>query len=741
MKVRGNTAVKAVAFILAVVLLLGTVFFGACAIFAGVLGAYTGNFTRNKDEFMASVLGNYAYEVACSYADGEDIEYLYGDNNFYYKIESSDDSVTVSEAFGPSLQEVTVSYVAVVHRNVYYDVYGNIATDVWHDNVFFDDAVYETTVIEDFDGMEYSVDGEDEPTEVTYVIDDNYFFEAEALPSDETKDVRYSVYGQTEVEEITYAICDSLFAGAGLLPREDTNAASYSAEVPLQEVEETVTVTLYEKAQKQSSDLLSIARFWVDAVYNMRTLSIILAASCFILLIATWIFLFCSAGYRQKSTEPTLGFVDRIPFDIFTAICAALFVLVGGVCIWLIELPMYNHYSAFSTQFTFVFTVGICIAICAVVLYLIVLGYLLSFATRVKVGGLIRSTVIYRGIAFVCSAVHRFVRALPLVWKTSLILLGVSVFEFMLLLINAHEPDNLINLWILEKLIVVPLIVWAALMLRKLKKGGEAIAEGRLTEKLDTKHMPLDFGDFGETLNNIGGGLERAVDEKLRSERLKTELITNVSHDIKTPLTSIVNYVDLIKKEDIENEKVREYVDVLDRHSARLKKLIEDLVEASKASTGNISVEPTRCDACVLLEQSLGEYSERLADSGLTPVTTQPSEPVYIMADGRRLWRVFDNLLCNICKYAMPNTRVYITLERVDDSAVITFRNISREPLNINGDELMERFVRGDASRNTEGSGLGLSIARSLAELQGGTLDLTVDGDLFKAVVKFNVVE
>lgn len=660
MKIRGNTAVKAVAFFLAVVLLLGTVFFGACAIFAGMLGAYTGDFVRNKDAFMANVLRSYAYEVADTYSIGEDVEYLYGDNNFYYEIKSSDGRIAVSEDLGPSLQQVTVSY-----KNVYYDVYGSDATDYPYD------VVYETTVTEDFDDVEYSLDGEVE----------------------------------VEVKE------------------------------------ETVTVTLYEKAHKESSDLLSIARFWIEAVYNMRTLSIVLAASCLVLLIITWIFLFCSAGYRKKSTEPAFGFFDRIPLDIFTAICAALFIGVGALVIRLIESLMYSHYSVFSAQITFAVTVGACIAVCAVVLYLIVLGYLLSFATRVKVGGLIRSTLIYKVIAFVCRMVYKFVRALPLVWKTSLILFIVSVFEFMLLLINAYEPDNLINLWILEKFIVVPLVIWAALMLRKLKKGGEAIAEGRINEKIDTKHMPLDFGDFGETLNNIGGGLERAVDEKMRSERLKTELITNVSHDIKTPLTSIVNYVDLIKKEDIENEKVREYVDVLDRHSARLKKLIEDLVEASKASTGNISVEPTRCDIGVLLEQSLGEYSERLADSGLTQVVTQPDEPIYIMADGRRLWRVFDNLLCNICKYAMPNTRVYIALERVDDSAVITLRNISREPLNISGDELMERFVRGDKSRNTEGSGLGLSIARSLTELQGGTLDLTVDGDLFKAVVKFKAAE
>ena len=267
----------------------------------------------------------------------------------------------------------------------------------------------------------------------------------------------------------------------------------------------------------------------------------------------------------------------------------------------------------------------------------------------------------------------------------------------------------------------------------------EAIANGNVSSKIDTKYMPLDFGSFGRTLNNIGGGLESAVEEKLKSERLKTELITNVSHDIKTPLTSIVNYVDLMKKEKIDNEKVSEYIDVLDRHAARLKKLIEDLVEASKASTGNISVELEKCDIGVLLEQSLGEYGERLSSANITPIVTQPDTDTFVMADGRRLWRVFDNLLSNICKYAMHGTRAYITLEKSSEEVIITFKNISHAELNVSAAELTERFVRGDSSRNTDGSGLGLSIARSLTELQDGRLDIFVDGDLFKVVLTFPI--
>lgn len=224
----------------------------------------------------------------------------------------------------------------------------------------------------------------------------------------------------------------------------------------------------------------------------------------------------------------------------------------------------------------------------------------------------------------------------------------------------------------------------------------------------------------------------------MKSERFRTELITNVSHDIKTPLTSIINYVDLLQKEDIDNEKVREYLDVLDRQSSRLKKLIQDLLEASKASTGSINVELEELDAAVMLSQVAGEYKEKFEKNNLDLIIKNDVTPVMIQADGRHLWRVFDNLMNNINKYAQPGTRVYIDIIPKDSGAIITFKNVSATPLNISSDELKERFVRGDSSRNTEGSGLGLSIAESLMKLMNGTLELTVDGDLFKVTLEFD---
>ena len=229
--------------------------------------------------------------------------------------------------------------------------------------------------------------------------------------------------------------------------------------------------------------------------------------------------------------------------------------------------------------------------------------------------------------------------------------------------------------------------------------------------------------------------------EQMKAEHLKTELITNVSHDIKTPLTSIVNYVDLLKKEDIPSPEAREYIAVLDRQSHRLKKLTEDLVEASKASSGVLNVDLQPTDVNVLFSQIEGEYQERLAACQMTLVTQPPAPGTVIRADSRLLSRVMDNLVSNICKYALPSTRVYVVSTLSREAVTISFKNVSRDELNISPDELMERFVRGDASRHTEGSGLGLSIARSLVQLQGGRFDLAIDADLFRADITFPLSE
>lgn len=305
---------------------------------------------------------------------------------------------------------------------------------------------------------------------------------------------------------------------------------------------------------------------------------------------------------------------------------------------------------------------------------------------------------------------------------------------------------NVPYLYLIPVAVLAVLQIWVFLLLyrsqaesAKISRGIFQMSQGDTAYKIDASGFSPDAAKVSQALNNLGDGLETALQEKVKSERLKADLITNVSHDIKTPLTSIINYVDLLKREHIQDEKIQGYLDVLDQKSQRLKTLTEDLVEASKASSGNLKLEISDIDLVELIHQSNGEFEERFALRHLELISHLPSESILIAADGRRLWRVIENLYNNAFKYAMENSRVYVDVEKRDGFAYFTIKNVSANPLNINADELTERFVRGDVARTTEGSGLGLSIAKSLTQLQNGSFDLYIDGDLFKAQVGFEV--
>jgi signal transduction histidine kinase len=249
-----------------------------------------------------------------------------------------------------------------------------------------------------------------------------------------------------------------------------------------------------------------------------------------------------------------------------------------------------------------------------------------------------------------------------------------------------------------------------------------------------------NFTTLAEDINNIGEGLYKSIDKQLKSERMRSELITNVSHDLKTPLTSIINYIELIKKEEnIEN--IKDYVKVLDSKSKRLKVLIEDLFEASKASSGNIELNIEKIDLSQLLKQSVGEWREKFSQINLDVKLNVPNEKIIINADGKRLYRILENILSNIIKYSLKNTRVYIDLITNNDTIILTAKNISSYELNFKPDEIMERFKRADESRNSEGSGLGLAIAKDLVNMQGGNFNIEIDGDLFKVVMEFNLAK
>ena len=451
-------------------------------------------------------------------------------------------------------------------------------------------------------------------------------------------------------------------------------------------------------------------------------LTIFLTALFALLALFCFCFSMASAGHWAGHEGIHLTWLDKIPADV-----------------WLIVLlcTFFIGWEAFYYEWGRVF-------FCAALVPLVLL-FLCAFAAQCKAGTVLRGALIGRIARFLWRIVRAVFRALlhtlarlPLVWKTALVGLVIAGAEFLLYINDFYRVRY--GVFLALKLIELLAVLYIAVSLRTLQKGGEKLARGDFSSPIDTRYLIGDFKRYGQELNDVQSGLEQAVQEQMKAEHLKTELITNVSHDIKTPLTSIVNYVDLLKKEDMPSPAAREYIAVLDRQSHRLKKLTEDLVEASKASSGALNVELQPTDVNVLLSQIEGEYQERLAACHLTLVTQPPAPGTMIQADSRLLSRVMDNLVSNVCKYAMENTRVYVTAAVRDGQAVISFKNVSRDELNISPDELMERFVRGDASRHSEGSGLGLSIARSLVQLQGGTFALSIDADLFRADIVFPLI-
>lgn len=445
-----------------------------------------------------------------------------------------------------------------------------------------------------------------------------------------------------------------------------------------------------------------------NALIPLTVLFVVLTLFCFFWQMA-------AAGHWQGFEGIHLTWFDKIPLDLM----AVVFILPIGFFVG------YFNYAS-----------SIAVALWGAAVLNCVFLFLITFVTRCKAGTVLKNNVIWYAIRLlwrILKAIGRWighlVRSIPVIWRTALVILAAFIFA---LAIGSNMSVLSLPMLLLYLLLAV-FALYIAIGFATLQRGSKALAEGDYSKPVDTRFLRGDLKRCGENLNKVQQGVQRAVDERLRSERMKTELITNVSHDIKTPLTSIVNYVDLLKKEDIDNPKAQEYLEVLDRQSKRLKKLTEDLVEASKASSGVIPVDCQPTNVNVLLSQLEGEYEERLQKAELTMIVHPAAGDPVVLADGKLLSRVMDNLMNNIGKYAMPGTRVYAAAAADEKESTISIKNVSRNELNVSADELMERFVRGDSSRHTEGSGLGLSIAKSLVELQGGRFELSIDGDLFRA--------
>ena len=485
----------------------------------------------------------------------------------------------------------------------------------------------------------------------------------------------------------------------------------------VQNLDSTSDITLNRALYNQTKSLYKYS-------YSTLIISIIIGS-------IELIYLIYSLGYVKNKEEIYLSWLDKIPLEILFFGYFLLFFVEAAlsvICLSVISVD-----------------VNLCVMLIMLVGYFSVLSALYGAGTllkRIKAHTFFKNSITYRILKWLVQKYKNVKNTIAsnknLGGKIALYFIGIVTIAILIGLIFKEFGillDIVFWIWCYYK------IMKEVDKFKQIHDATEKIYKGDTNIKLDESLYTGVLKELAIYINDIAGGFSNAIKESLKSERLKTELITNVSHDIKTPLTSIINYVDLLKQENIQNEKAKEYIEVLDNKSQRLKKLIEDLVEASKASSGNIKINKEVLNVKELINQVTGEFEDKFNSRGLNIISKLPEETVYIKADSRYLYRVLENIYSNVAKYAEENTRVYIDCILEEENTVTIYvKNISKDELNISADELMQRFVRGDKSRNTEGSGLGLSIAKSLTELQDGTFNIYLDGDLFKVAIKFKRV-
>ena len=426
------------------------------------------------------------------------------------------------------------------------------------------------------------------------------------------------------------------------------------------------------------------------------------------------IYIVVTAGYKE---DGTLGiyWMDSIPYE--------LYVLIILIMAYLDEIIF------FTPSYIEVVFVG---AIICLWIWLAI-SLIKTSISRLKNRVFLKKSIIGFVLLFFIKLLKKVFVDVDKTWKAAACIGLIMFWEAVLLLIIGTSGEEFVLIWILAKMVQFALLLNIYSMALKLRNAAKAMHDGDTEVSIDTRDMYGIIRESADYMNDIFAGLDKAVAEKLKSEQLKTELITNVSHDIKTPLTSIINYIDLMKKEEIDNPTVLEYIGIVDKQSLRLKKLTEDVIEASKAATGNIMAELTNINVSEMIAQALGEYESKFSEINLIVVYENGETPHYASADGKLLWRIIDNLFSNVCKYTLEGTRLYVKINEDGEKVVVTMKNISKFQLNISSEELKQRFVRGDSSRSTNGNGLGLSIAESLTKLQGGNLELEINGDLFIA--------
>lgn len=457
----------------------------------------------------------------------------------------------------------------------------------------------------------------------------------------------------------------------------------------------------------------------------------LLPTSC-ILFLFFLVLLICNTGKRNNYEGIYLNAFDRTFTELSASIIIFAFIVVFLMLYYtgIVFLDLLDSHPVYFFFFSYV------------CLYPIAMTGFLSLIRRIKAHTLWHNSAIFTLGRFIKKSCVKFLEQQNVTFKVALFLLLYGLIRLSALLASHWLKSTFLSivLIILSYLYLIGHLMKLAIDLGIILKETKKVSEGHYDIHIDDASLRAPMNTLGSYVNQIGDGLGVAVEERLKSERFKTELITNVSHDIKTPLTSIINYVDLIKKEPIDNPKITDYLEILTTKSWRLKTLIEDLVEASKASAGTMKLNLECFNLVELVKQAQGEFDDRFHKNNLEFVLTAQNEIIPVFADGRNTYRIVENLLSNATKYALQGTRIYVDVTVGSTMAKLCIKNISKEKLNITPGELMERFVRGDVSRNTEGSGLGLSIARSLSTLQCGTFSLELDGDLFKAIVTFPLV-
>ncbi len=461
------------------------------------------------------------------------------------------------------------------------------------------------------------------------------------------------------------------------------------------------------------NDYYAKAKMFVGIANTIKYISPIIGIISMGMIWISFVLFLKAAGHTKQSEEIVERPLDKIPIDLAFVVTIILeYVFLAMILSLKYKLPSYLAALGIGVIFILAMITGLCL--CSML------------AVNFKLRRLHKNTL--------CAKTLLKVKWKRRLWILYLIILIPALFA------NSVNSTLVFPVFIVDMVILALFLSWGMQSYSKIKESVENLAAGDTTARVDVTGMPQFMEETGTALNDIQAGIEIALAERTKSERMKTELITNVSHDIKTPITSIINYVDLLNKENLENENAKEYLEVLNRQSLRLKKLVEDIIEASKISSGNIELNMEKVNAKVLLDQSIGEFAERLKEKKIEVVVNSCDSEMYLMADNRYLWRVFDNIMSNIVKYAQADTRAYVDLEKDGDKLRFTFRNISREQLNISPEELMERFVRGDKSRYTDGNGLGLSIANSLTQAMGGTMNIFIDGDFFKVILEFDAI-